>query len=105
MSLLTEQLRAMFPNEPIGDWGQCAADAIDRLQATIDRLPKDADGNPVTPEDELVSTHYGTIQRPRRVCEIRAGGWRFYGSNWYEQGDAGRLCYGSTDAAEKARKP
>ena len=76
---------------------------IQRLREIADRLPKDADGNPVTPEAELVSTHYGEIYRPRRVCEIRAGGWRFYGSSWYKEGDADRACYGSAEAAEKAK--
>lgn len=103
---LLEMLR-----EPCGepDCGHCglerqAADEIERLQAIVNRLPKDAEGNPVTPECELVATHYQHICQPRRVCEIRAGGWRFYGSSWYEQGDKNRLCYRTREAAEAARK-
>lgn len=76
---------------------------IRRLQAIVARLPTDAEGNPVTPEAELVATHYGEICRPRMVCDIHKGGWRFYGSSWYAEGDADRACYGSTEAAEKAR--
>ena len=79
------------------------ADKVERLQAIVDRLPLDAEGNPVTPERELVSVYYGVQQEPRRVCEIRAGGWRFYGSSWYAEGELSRQCYGSTEAAEKAR--
>lgn len=82
-----------------------AANEIERLRAIEYRLPKDAEGNPVTPEVELVSSYYRDIvDFPQRVCEIRAGGWRFYGSSWYDADDPNRKCYGSLEAAEKARQ-
>jgi len=33
---LAEQLRAMYPNEPIGNWGKLAAEQIERLNADLD---------------------------------------------------------------------
>lgn len=72
-------------------------------RAIVARLPKDAEGNVVYPGRDLVSTYCGTIHAPRVVTEIRIAGWRFGGSAWYVESDPLRPCYGSTDAAEKAR--
>ena len=79
---------------------------IERLQAIVATLPKDAEGNAVYPGRELVSTWYGTnIQQPRTVCQIWADGWTLGGSSKYRHDDTSRLCYGSIEAAEQARQP
>jgi len=38
MSVLTEQLLAMYPCEPVGTWGKAAAKEIDRLTRERDAL-------------------------------------------------------------------
>lgn len=73
------------------------------LRAILALLPKDAQCNAVYPGRELVSTYCDSIQQPRIVMEIREHAWRFCGSGWYIEGDDVRPCYGSVEAAEKAR--
>jgi hypothetical protein len=79
-----------------------AADEIERLQSIVDRLPKDALRNPVAPGAILASTFGSSVQEPREVVEVRKGGWRFGNSNWYHEGDPTRLCYPTTEDAERA---
>jgi len=74
------------------------------IEAIVDWLPKDAEGNAVYPGRALVSTYYGTIQQPRMVIEVWRDGWTLGGSSKYMANDPGRQCYGSIEAAEKARQ-
>lgn len=81
----------------------CVFCELERLQGIEAALPKDAEGNAVYPGRQLVSTHYGSIQQPRTVVEIWTDGWTLGASTKYRANDPDRPCYGSVEAAEKAR--
>ena len=78
---------------------------INEMQATIAKLPKTADGVPVVPGMELVSTYYGQMLPDlREVVELRDGAWRFEHSQWHEHDNHSRACYSTREAAEAKKE-
>lgn len=117
MSRLIEQLRTLCGNCIIAPQnrnadrlkpccGKCelrwkAADELDRLQAIVDRLPKDGEGNTIFDGDDLYFSIDGVTYH-RKAVMCTEGDDDSYGiatiigwDRWHK----------SKDAAEKARTP
>lgn len=85
-------------------WG-CAHDEIERLRAIVDRVQKDADGNPILPGDVGFALRFPALGGKPHIIQMRVDAIEIACIRSWKDGTARpENFYRSREAAEKARK-
>jgi hypothetical protein len=112
MTTISDRLRRWSHNLDLNQFlrvdCQQAADELERLQAIVDRLPKTADGVPITPGMVLYDSLDVRFNNPWTVTGFKVDRNGNLACVFGQNGSFDAICsgyYSTRESAEKARQP